>query len=204
MRGVLYIWGMCGMMGIMEREYVFSKYSIINTDWELHKNPDDIKIPELWGVSLGSEMMARCLDVGDVSNVVKSEIIKFNNIYEYYVRHLMVGRAFISYPSNGNMSDKARDNIFKSYNIDPWNRQFPYFIDNAASDYYNSLDGSSGVKIRYGYWVFYRHRIITGTDRALKLDLISNYLLNNVPPLMILTTTSLDGITVACLDMVEG
>ena len=192
------------MMGIMEREYVFSKYSIINTDWELHKNPDDIKIPELWGVSLGSEMMARCLDVGDVSNVVKSEIIKFNNIYEYYVRHLMVGRAFISYPSNGNMSDKARDNIFKSYNIDPWNRQFPYFIDNVASSYYNSLDGSSGVKIRYGYWVFYKDRIITGTDRALKLDLISNYLLNNVPPLMILTTTSLDGITVACLDMVEG
>ena len=50
----------------------------------------------------------------------------------------------------------------------------------------------------------YRHRIITGTDRALKLDLASNYLLNNEPPLMILTTTSLDGITVACLDMVEG
>ena len=192
------------MMGVMEREYVFDKYEVTNGDWELHKNPDDIKIPELWGVSLGSEMMARCLDVGDVSNVVKSEIIKFNNIYEYYVRHLMVGRAFISYPNNGNMSDKARDNIFKSYNIDPWNRQFPYFIDNVASDYYNNLDGSSGVKIRYGYWVFYKDRIITGTDRALKLDLTSNYLLNNVPPLMILTTTSLDGITVACLDIVEG
>ena len=192
------------MMGIMEREYVFSKYSIINTDWELHKNPDDIKIPELWGVSLGSEMMARCLDVGDVSNVVKSEIIKFNNIYEYYVRHLMVGRAFISYPNNGNMTSKTRDNIFKSYNIDPWNRQFPYFIDNVASSYYNSLDGSSGVKIRYGYWVFYKDRIITGTDQAFKLDRISSYLLYNEPPLMILTTTSLDGVTVACLDFVEG
>jgi hypothetical protein len=194
---------MYGMMGIMETESVFSKYSIINDDWELHKNPDDVGIKELWGVSLGSEMMAHCLDIDGVKNEIKSEITKFNNIYEYYVRHLMVGRAFISYPSNGNMTSKTRDNIFKSYNIDPWNRQFPYFIDNVASSYYNSLDGSSGVKIRYGYWVFYKDRIITGTDQAFKLDRISSYLLDNEPPLMILTTTSLDGITVACLDFVE-
>jgi hypothetical protein len=192
------------MMGVMETESVFDKYEVINTDWEVYQCPSSDNHKKLWGVSLGSEMMAHCLDIDGVSDVVKSEITKFNNIYDYYVRHLMVGRAFISYPSNGNMTDKARDNIFKSYNIDPWNRQFPYFIDNVASDYYNSLDGSSGVKIRYGYWVFYKDRIITGTDRALKLDLASNYLLNNVPPLMILTTTSLDGITVACLDMVEG
>jgi len=144
-------------------------------------------------------MMAHCLDIDAVSNVVKSEIIKFNNIYEYYVRHMMVGRAFISYPSNGNMTSKTRDNIFKSYNIDPWNRQFPYFIDNVVSDYFKGLDGSSGVKIRYGYWAFYKDRIITGTTRTFKLD----HLLYNVPPLMILTTTSLDGVTVACLDFVD-
>jgi len=191
--------GMYGMMGIMEREHVFSKYPVINSDWELHKNTDDVGIKELWGVSLGSEMMAHCLDIDAVSNVVKSEIIKFNNIYEYYVRHMMVGRAFISYPSNGNMTSKTRDNIFKSYNIDPWNRQFPYFIDNVVSDYFKGLDGSSGVKIRYGYWAFYKDRIITGTTRTFKLD----HLLYNVPPLMILTTTSLDGVTVACLDFVD-
>jgi hypothetical protein len=190
---------MYGMMGIMEREHVFSKYPVINSDWELHKNTDDVGIKELWGVSLGSEMMAHCLDIDAVSNVVKSEIIKFNNIYEYYVRHMMVGRAFISYPSNGNMTSKTRDNIFKSYNIDPWNRQFPYFIDNVVSDYFKGLDGSSGVKIRYGYWAFYKDRIITGTTRTFKLD----HLLYNVPPLMILTTTSLDGVTVACLDFVD-
>jgi len=191
--------GMYGMMGIMEREHVFSKYPVINSDWELHKNTDDVGIKELWGVSLGREMMAHCLDIDAVSNVVKSEIIKFNNIYEYYVRHMMVGRAFISYDGNGNMTSKTRDNIFKSYNIDPWNRQFPYFIDNVVSDYFKGLDGSSGVKIRYGYWAFYKDRIITGTTRTFKLD----HLLYNVPPLMILTTTSLDGVTVACLDFVD-
>ena len=179
---------------------VFSKYPVVNGDWELHKNPDDIKIPELWGTSLGSDMMSHCLDVGGVSNEVKSEVIKFDKVYEYYVRHLMVGRAFINYPINANMTSKVRDDIFKSYNIDPWNRQFPYFIDNVDSNYYKSLDGSSGVKIRYGYWAFYRDRIITGTAGTFKLY----YLLDNVSPLMILTTTSLDGVTVGCLDMVEG
>ena len=190
------------MMGVMETESVFDKYEVINTDWELYQCPSSDNHKKLWGVSLGSEMMAHCLDFG-VNNNVKSEITKFNNIYEYYVRHLMVGRAFISYPNNANMTRKVRDDIFKSYNIDPWNRQFPYFIDNVASSYYNNLDGSSGVKIRYGYWVFYKDRIITGTDRAFSLDRISSYLLDNVPPLMILTTTSLDGVTVACLDFVE-
>ena len=192
------------MMGVMETDNVFSKYPVINDDWELHKGVDDSGVKQLWGVSLSSEMISYCLDTRGVDDVVKREIIKFNNIYEYYVRHLMVGRAFISYPINANMTSKVRDDIFKSYNIDPWNRQFPYFIDNVASSYYNSLDGSSGVKIRYGYWVFYKDRIINGTDRALKLDLVSSYLLDNVPPLMILTSTSLDGVTVACLDMVEG
>jgi len=184
------------MMGVMETESVFDKYPVINTDWDLHKCLDNVKV----NVSLGSEMMANCLDVAGVSDVIKSEITKFNNIYQYYVRHLMVGMAFISYPINGNMTSKVRDDIFKSYNIDPWNRQFPYFIDHVASNYFKSADN----KIRYGYWAFYRHKIVNGTEHEFKLDRVNSYLLYNEPPLMILTTTSLDGVTVACLDFVEG
>jgi len=186
------------MMGVMETESVFTKYPVINTDWELYKCPEG-DTRKLWGVSLGSEMMAHCLDVSGVSDVIKSEITKFNNIYAYYVRHLMVGMAFISYPSNGNMTNKTRDNIFKSYNIDAWNRQFPYFIDHVASNYFKSADN----KIRYGYWAFYKHKIVNGTEHEFKLDRVNSYLLYNEPPLMILTTTSLDGVTVACLDFVE-
>ena len=79
----------------MANDDVYSKYPVVNNDWEFHKNPDDIKIPELWGTSLGSEMMAHCLDIDGVRNEIKSEITKFNNIYQYYVRHLMVGMARI-------------------------------------------------------------------------------------------------------------
>ena len=179
---------------------VFSKYPVVNSDWELHKNPDDIKIPELWGKSLGSSMMARCLDVGDVTNEVKSEVIKFDKVYEYYVRRVYRGSDFIVYPGINYTGNGRRDVIFRGYNVDPWGREFPYFIDNVDSNYYKSLDGSSGVKIRYGYWVFYRDRIITGTAGTFKLY----YLLDNVAPLMVLTTTSIEGVTIACLDMVDG
>ena len=183
---------------------VFNKYPVVNGDWVLHKNRDDVGIKELWGTSLGSNMMAYCLDVGGVSNEVKSEVIKFDKVYEYYVRRVYRGSDFIVYSgivSNGiNGSSGRRDVIFRGYNVDPWGREFPYFIDNVDSNYYKSLDGSSGVKIRYGYWVFYRDRIITGTSGTFKLY----YLLDNVAPLMVLTTTSIEGVTIACLDMVEG
>ena len=36
----------------MANDDVYSKYPVVNNDWEFHKNPDDIKIPELWGTSL--------------------------------------------------------------------------------------------------------------------------------------------------------
>ena len=183
------------MMGIMETESVFTKYPVINNDWKLHKNPDDIKIPELWGRSLGSDMMAHCLDVGDVTNEVKSEIIKFNDVYDYYMRRgYMKRNAFISYPSNQFMTDRVKKAIWKAYNIDPWNRQFPYFVEDTTSDYYNSSDN----KIRYGYWVVYRDKVVSSR---------SNYMVsiinNNEPPLMVLTTTSIEGVTIACLDIVE-
>jgi hypothetical protein len=59
---------------------VFSKHPVVNGDWKLRRSMSDVGIRGLWGTSLGSEMMARCLDVGDVTNMVKSEAIKFNNV----------------------------------------------------------------------------------------------------------------------------
>lgn len=174
---------------------VFTKYPVINNDWELHKNPDDIKIPELWGRSLGSDMMAHCLDVGNVIDAVKSEVVKFNDVYEYYMRRgYMKRNAFMRYPGNQFMTDRVKEAIWKAYNIDPWNRQFPYFVEDTTSDYYNSSDN----KIRYGYWVVYRDKVVSSS---------SNYMvsiINNIVPLMILTTTSIEGVSVACLDIVEA
>lgn len=178
----------------MENIEVYTKYPVINNDWVLHKNPDDIKIPELWGRSLGSDMMAHCLDVGDVTNEVKSEVVKFNGVYDYYVRRgYMKRNAFMRYPGNQFMTDRVKCAIWKAYNIDPWNRQFPYFVEYTISDYYNSSDN----KIRYGYWVVYRDKVVSSKSKYM----VS--IINNNVPLMILTTTSIEGVSVACLDIVE-
>ena len=42
----------------MANDDIISKYPVINSDWELHKNPDDVGIKELWGISLGSELVS--------------------------------------------------------------------------------------------------------------------------------------------------
>ena len=178
----------------MENIEVYTKYPVINNDWVLHKNPDDVGIEQLWGRSLGSEMMSVCLNADDVVDDVKSEIVKFNGVYDYYVRRgYMKRNAFMRYPGNQFMTDRVKEAIWKAYNIDPWNRQFPYFVEDTTSDYYNSSDN----KIRYGYWVVYRDKVVSSK---------SNYMvsiINNIVPLMILTTTSIEGVTVACLDIVE-
>ena len=179
----------------MENIEVFTKYQVINNDWVLHKNPDDIKRPELWGRSLGSEMMSVCLDDGGVSDVVKSEILKFNDVYDFYMRKIMRGQLFMNFSGSFNLN--KNHNVWDRYNVDPWNRQFPYFVDDLVSDYYNSSDN----KIRYGYWVVYRDRVVSSKSGDYR-DVYKASIINNGIPLMILTTTSIEGVSVACLDVV--
>ena len=175
---------------------VYSKYPVINSDWRLSECVDDADmVKEVWGNSLGAEMMNVCLSVDDVAEQVKSEIVKFSNVYTFYIRNKFIKRnTFMRYPSNVFMTDSVKDVIWKAYNVDPWNRQFPYFVDDLASDYYNNSDN----KIRYGYWVVYRDKVVSSSNRVFKDSII-----NNIVPMMILTTTSIEGVTVACLDIVE-
>jgi len=175
---------------------VFSKYVVVNGDWELRRCVSDVGIRELWGMSLGSEMMARCLDVGCVGSVVKSEVVKFKDVYEYYVRRVYRRSDFIVYSGINYTGSGRRDVIFRGYNVDPWGREFPCYMDGVYSNYYRF----SGNKVRYGYWLVYKDRFITSNYN----NFIDGRVLDNVAPLMVLTTTSLDGVTVGCLDMVDG
>jgi hypothetical protein len=179
----------------MENIEVFTKYPVINNDWVFYSSfGKDVNLNRLWGRSLGTEMMSVCLNANDVTEGVKSEIIKFNDVYDYYMRRgYMKRNAFMRYPGNQFMTDRVKEAIWKAYNIDPWNRQFPYFVDDVVSDYYTNSDN----KIRYGYWVVYRDKVVSSKSMYM------TSIINNIVPLMILTTTSIEGVTVACLDIVE-
>jgi len=179
----------------MENIDVYSKYPVINNDWRLSECVDDADmVKEVWGNSLGAEMMNVCLNANDVTDQVKSEIVKFSDVYTFYIRNKFIKRnAFMRYPGNQFMTDRVKEAIWKAYNIDPWNRQFPYFVEDTISDYYNSSDN----KIRYGYWVVYRDKVVSSKSKYM------TSIINNIVPLMILTTTSIEGVSVACLDIVE-
>ena len=183
----------------MENVEVFSKYPATNNEWLLYCSLDvkDVNLKRLWGDSLGTQMMRVCLDDGGVSNEVKSEILKFNDVYDFYMRKIMRGQLFMNFSGSFNLN--KNHNVWARYNVDPWNRQFPYFVDDLVSDYYNS--SSSDNKIRYGYWAFYRDRVVSSKSGDYR-DVYKASIINNGIPLMILTTTSIEGVSVACLDVV--
>ena len=183
----------------MENVEVFSKYPVTNNEWLLYcsLDVDVINLKRLWGDSLGTQMMRVCLDDGGVSDVVKSEILKFNDVYDFYMRKIMRGQLFMNFSGSFNLN--KNHNVWARYNVDPWNRQFPYFVDDLVSDYYNS--SSSDNKIRYGYWSFYRDRVVSSKSGDYR-DVYKASIINNGIPLMILTTTSIEGVSVACLDVV--
>jgi hypothetical protein len=181
----------------MENVEVLSKYPVTNDEWLLYSSFEhDVRMRRLWDSSLGCEMMSVCLDDGGVSNEVKSEILKFNDVYDFYIRKIMRGQLFMNFSASFNLN--KNHNVWARYNVDPWNRQFPYFVEDTTSDYYNSSDN----KIRYGYWVIYKDRVVSSKSGDYR-DVYKASIINNSIPLMILTTTSIEGVSVACLDVVE-
>ena len=56
-------------------------------------------------------------------------------------------------------------------------------------------------RIRYGYWVFYKDKVVSSKSGDYR-DVYKASIINNGIPLMILTTTSIEGVSVACLDVV--
>jgi len=180
----------------MENIEVFSKYPVTNNEWLLYSSFEvDINLRRKWGSSLGTEMMSVCWSDGGVSDVVKSEIVKLNDVSDFYVRKIMRGELFMNFSASFNLN--KNHNVWDRYNVDPWNRQFPYFVDDLTSDYYNSSDN----KIRYGYWVFYKDKVVSSKSGDYR-DVYKASIINNGIPLMILTTTSIEGVSVACLDVV--
>ncbi len=180
----------------MENVEVFSKYVVTNNEWLLYSSfENDVSLRRKWGSSLGTEMMSVCWSDGGVSDVVKSEIVKLNDVSDFYVRKIMRGELFMNFSASFNLN--KNHNVWDRYNVDPWNRQFPYFVDDLTSDYYNSSDN----KIRYGYWVFYKDKVVSSKSGDYR-DVYKASIINNGIPLMILTTTSIEGVSVACLDVV--
>lgn len=178
---------------------VYLKYPAKCSEWELYHpyKPSMNNIYKyIYGLKLNETMM-RYIDYS-ASDMVRREINKFD-IDKYYVRNMFRGNFFIRFPSK---SLSVINTIWKAYNFDPWGRVFPYFMEDSESDYYKNCNNKS----RYAYCVIYNDDIVTSSyyKDSYKHHGYKESLINNRVPRMILTTTSLEGVTIACLDVVEG
>jgi len=165
-------------------EDVYLRYRLISGECEL-RHPGLFTSVDMYGGhdTMVDTMLVHCVGV---SIDVATDINKFRGVDSYYVRRSISCPVFFNLHSVGGI----KNDILMAYNVDPWGRQFPFFVNGITSDYY---DNCGEKKRRYGYWVFYHNRVI---DTVL--------LLNNVVSQMILTVTSLDGVSVGCLDLIEG
>ena len=180
---------------------VYSKYSVTGMNWRLEgKDVWRFKGNGLDSESVGlGEYMHYALVKGrgdSVDNGVIDNALYFKGVEKYYVRDSMSAGLFRLF-SGIHIDDKVFEDAWGMYNRDPWDRRFPNFVNGTVMYTYDNL--SSDVKLKYGYWVYYKDRVMSSDY---KNDIRHNIRYIDDVPLLILHTTTIEGFVVACLDVV--
>jgi hypothetical protein len=191
------------MNGVMDKPVVdvYSKYSVTGMNWRLEgKDVWRFKGNGLDSESVGlGEYMHYALVKGrgdSVDNGVIDNALYFKGVEKYYVRDSMSAGLFRLF-SGIHIEDKVFEDAWGMYNRDPWDRRFPNFVNGTVMYTYDNL--SSDVKLKYGYWVYYKDRVMSSDY---KNDIRHNIRYIDDVPLLILHTTTIEGFVVACLDVV--
>ena len=138
------------------------------------------------------------IDVTKVDVSVIEHALKVKGVNRYYVRNSM-SRSLFSLFGGFAVDDDVYDDVWRMYNRDPWNRRFPKFVDGSVEDMY--INSSYENRVSYGFWVYYRDRVISGDISS---DITYSVWYISEVPLLILHTTTIEGVTVACLDVVNA
>lgn len=175
---------------------VYNKYMVSNLEWNK-------SISDSGGSVYGSmgELIYMHLtnSMGEVDDGTMSTIHKFNNIDCYYVRNVMRENSFFNIADDFYDGDKL-NSLWKKYNSDPFGRMFPYFVNGDINYNVYNADGNFGVK--YGYWIIYYDDIII-SDAGLIGRRDNWYKMMSRIPCIILHSTTIEGISIGCLDVVE-
>jgi hypothetical protein len=143
---------------------------------------------------------AKEIDVTKVDVSVIEHALKVKGVNRYYVRNSMSRSLFRLFGGFG-VDDDVYDDVWRMYNRDPWGRKFPKFVDGSVEDMY--INSSYEKRVSYGFWVYYRDRVITSNS---DISDDTNYGVRYISevPVLILHTTTIEGVTVACLDVVNA
>lgn len=184
---------------------VFNKYVVTNRNWSRKGRGsfgENVTLLDN-STTLGQYMHYSLVDLEkrymsgeEVYKSVYDDIKSFNSVERYYVRE-MIPKALFRLFSGISVEDNVFNDAWKMYNRDPWDRRFPNFVNGTVQEGYNKMDYSD--KLKYGYWVYYKNRVVS-SDYA--DDVKHNIRYINEAPLLILHTTTIEGVAVACLDVV--
>lgn len=179
---------------------VYSKYTVtgMRMNWRLEGKGNGL---DSESVSLGVYMqyaLAKDIYGRDVAQVVIDNALYFNGVEKYYVRDSM-SRGLFRLFTGMHVEDSVFNDAWQMYNRDPWDRRFPNFVNGTVQDGYEKLEVHD--KFKYGYWVYYKDRIMS-SDYS-KNDMRHNIRYRDEVPLLILHTTTIEGVVVACLDVIQ-
>ena len=193
------------MNGVMDKPVVdaYTKYSVTGMNWRLEgKNVWRFKGNGLDSESVGLGVYMQYALVkggGDkVDSIVIDNALCFNGVDKYYVRDSMSAGLFRLF-TGMHVEDSVFNDAWGMYNRDPWDRRFPNFVNGTVQDGYEKLEVHD--KFKYGYWVYYKDRVVS-SDYS-KNDIRHNIRYIDEVPLLILHTTTIEGVVVACLDVIQ-
>ena len=193
------------MNGVMDKPVVdaYTKYPVTGMNWRLEgKNVWRFKGNGLdsESVGLGVYMQYALVKGGvdKVDSIVIDNALHFKGVEKYYVRDSMSAGLFRLF-TGMHVEDSVFNDAWGMYNRDPWDRRFPNFVNGTVQDGYDKLEVHD--KFKYGYWVYYKDRIMS-SDYS-KNDMRHNIRYRDEVPILILHTTTIEGVVVACLDVIQ-
>ena len=186
------------MNGVMDKPVVdvYSKYPVTGMNWRLEGKG-------IWhseSVGLGVYMQYALVKGGvdKVDSIVIDNALYFSVVEKYYVRDSM-SRGLFRLFTGMHVEDSVFNDAWGMYNRDCWDRRFPNFVNGTVQDGYDKLEVHD--KFKYGFWVYYKDRIMS-SDYS-KNDMRHNIRYRDEVPLLILHTTTIEGVVVACLDVIQ-
>jgi uncharacterized protein (DUF2225 family) len=169
----------------MTMNEILEKYPQTNNEWGLHTynfgNSTSLGKRISWVYN--ELMMNGRIDV--IHNDVIDSINKLDSVTTYFIRNVITRDNFVG--------DDVYDRL-KPYNADPWNREFLVYYGNVLHSQYAHIKNREGYQKSF-VSVYYTNMVSYYSGMHIYNE--------SKVPLMILYSTSVNGLNIYCLDVVK-